>query len=68
MTVPNEDKAFVAGICLGGIIFLAFGSTIVGAINSQWRDEAIKHKAARYNESSGRFEWIEPDVKPEDKP
>ena len=64
MSVPDADKAFVAGICLGGIIFLAFGSVIVGAINSQWRSEAIDHQAARYNESSGKFEWIEPEAKP----
>lgn len=64
----NEDKAFFAGVIFGGCVFLAVGSIIVGAINSQWRDEAIKHQAARYNESSGRFEWIKPDVNPEAKP
>ena len=68
MSVPDADKAFVTGIICGGCIFLMVGSIIVGAINSQWRGEAIKHQAARYNESSGRFEWIEQDVKPEDKP
>ncbi len=55
----NEDKAFVTGIIFGGCVFLCIGSIIVGAINSQWRSEAIERKAARYSESSGRFEWIE---------
>jgi len=64
MSVPDADKAFVAGIFFGGFIFLAIGSIIVSAITSQWRSEAIDHQAARYNESSGKFEWIEPEAKP----
>jgi|GEM_PF-7067134 len=68
MSVPDVDKAFVAGILFGGCIFLAFGTIIVGAINNQWKSEAIEHQAARYNESSGEFEWIDPEVKTKANP
>jgi len=39
------------------------GSIIVGNLTeSDWENRAVRHGAARYNDKTAAFEWINPEV------
>lgn len=39
------------------------GSIITGNLSdSDWENRAVRHGAARYNEKTAAFEWINPDI------
>lgn len=51
---PDEFVAFLLGFLAG----LIGGCLAISCIaESAWRREAIQHKAAHYDEATGKFEW-----------
>jgi len=45
------------------VVGFLVGSIICGNLTeSDWESEAIRHGAARYNEKTAAFEWINPEV------
>ena len=48
-------RAFSFGVFFGGMTMLA----LVMAFTPNWQRQAIEHNAARYNATTGKFEWIE---------
>ena len=43
------SAGFIAGVVLGGYW-----------VQQDWREDALKRKFARYNPTTGKFEWVEP--------
>jgi len=66
MKIPDSDSdsAFGYGVFYGVCLSILIGSLVCTTINLKWESEAIRHQAARYNETSGCFEWINPETKP----
>ena len=55
----SEKSAFIGGV---GICAFVMSITMAFAFCQQsaaWQQEAIDHGAARYNATSGEFEWID---------
>ena len=48
-------------ITVGILMFCILIGMIIGGLiaKMRWRKEAIEHKAAQYNQTTGQFEWIE---------
>ena len=62
MTDKCDRCDTMAGIvCFATIMVVALA---IGLTVSQcgWKKNAIEHGAARYNEKTGNFEWIKPEV------
>lgn len=53
---------FLCGLLLGiTIASIMWGSMILVCVTPQhiWQKAAIQHNAARYNSTTGKFEWLE---------
>ncbi len=62
---PARYIALIGALILGVIVLAACFVADWGTRN--WRQAAITHHAARYNPTTGTFEWLD-DVKNEGKP
>ena len=59
MNREYEQAAFVAGVFVGGLVMALAMALGVNHERGTTRQQAIEHGAARYNATSGEFEWIE---------
>ena len=55
----TPNSVFAMGFAAGILSGLMLASAMCWAINADWQHDCIKHGAARYNATTGVFEWIE---------
>jgi len=53
----DERLAFVIGVFVACFVMSLAMAFAVNQENGAWRQQAIDHGAARYNATSGEFEW-----------
>ena len=53
----GERLAFVLGFFVGCFVMLLTMEFVINQENGAWKQQAIDHGAARYNATSGEFEW-----------
>ena len=59
----NEaDKAFIGGMGLASLIWLAILFAVGCGIDETWKDDCVKRGYARYNPKTAVFEWVEPET------
>ena len=55
----SERSAFIGGACFALFVMAITMAVAVNQERAMWQKQAIDHGAARYNATSGEFEWIE---------
>jgi len=60
--VSEADKAFIAGMGLGSLIWLAILFAVGSGIEESWKTDCVKRGLAQYNPKTAVFEWVEPDT------
>jgi hypothetical protein len=55
----GEQAAFTVGVVFGAFIMFLPTAFVINEERGAAQQQAIDHGAARYNATSGEFEWIE---------
>ena len=69
--MSSETHPDPGSVVIGVFVGVVLGLGITACSNDNWREEAIRHKAARWVvavDGTTKFEWITPPAKQKDAP
>jgi len=63
-TGGGQIDGLTAMLCfVTAVVWFLVGSIVISnLVDSDWEARAVRHGAARYNDKTAEFEWINPEV------
>lgn len=61
MTEDEIASVFGCGFFAGAAMVVIISSVVFWATVDNWKDSAVKHGAAHYNQTTGKWQWNDPE-------